>query len=110
MAKWVGDFFNTGIYHTTIHNKKIPFLDEKSPDQLNRLGSAYNNNNNNNNITHVYALLICICVYIHVHLYVYGTAYAFSLILAICYMSNLYTLGAIIFPMDIFLWAWSLVI
>ena len=67
MAKWVGDIFNSGIYHTTIHNKKIPFLDEKAPDQLNRLGSAYYNNDNK----HVYAQLICICVYIHVHVYVY---------------------------------------
>ena len=36
VAKWVGDFFNSGIYHTTIHNKQIPFLDEKAPDQLSR--------------------------------------------------------------------------
>ncbi|KAL5491512.1 hypothetical protein EMCRGX_G016811 [Ephydatia muelleri] len=37
VAKWVGDLFNSGIYHATIHYKNIPFLDEKAPDQLNSL-------------------------------------------------------------------------
>ena len=36
VAKWVGDLFNDGVYHTNIHLKKIPFLDEKPPDQLDR--------------------------------------------------------------------------
>ena len=37
VAKWVGDLFNDGIYHTSIHLKNIPFLDEKPPDQLDSL-------------------------------------------------------------------------
>ena len=36
VAKWVGDLFNHGIYHTGIHFKRIPYLDEKVPDQLDR--------------------------------------------------------------------------
>ena len=36
VAKWVGDLFNEGIYHIGINLKKIPFLDEKSPEQLDK--------------------------------------------------------------------------
>eukprot|EP00731_Ephydatia_muelleri_P014815 Em0008g535a len=37
VAKWVGDLFNDGIYHIGIHLKKIPFLDERSPEELDGL-------------------------------------------------------------------------
>ena len=37
VAKWVGDFFNTGIYHIHITLKGIPHLDWESPHQMNRL-------------------------------------------------------------------------
>ncbi|KAL5491559.1 hypothetical protein EMCRGX_G016866 [Ephydatia muelleri] len=37
VAKWVGDLFNTGIYHIHITLKRIPHLDGESPYQMNRL-------------------------------------------------------------------------
>lgn len=37
VAKWVGDIFNTGIYHIHITLKKMPHLDWESPLQMNRL-------------------------------------------------------------------------
>ncbi len=37
VAKWVGDYFNAGIYDTHIELKKTPFLEWESPRQLDKL-------------------------------------------------------------------------
>merc|ERR1712023_220344 len=33
-AKWVGDHLNDGIYHTAMHAKKIPFLENEPTNVL----------------------------------------------------------------------------
>lgn len=40
MAKWVGDFFNDGIYDAHIKLRKTPFLEWESPHQLDKLIAA----------------------------------------------------------------------
>lgn len=37
MARWVGDFFNCGIYDSHILIKKTPFLEREPPRQLDKL-------------------------------------------------------------------------
>ena len=58
VAKWVGDLFNTGIYHIHINLKRIPHLDGESPYQMNRcvcvLACMY--------VLYMYVVAISVCV------------------------------------------------
>ncbi len=56
MAKWVGDFFNHGLYDTHIELKKTPFLEWESPKQLDKLIAEDVMNSSNSKLSFLYPI------------------------------------------------------
>ena len=56
MAKWVGDYFNQGLYDTHIELKKTPFLEWESPKQLDKLIAEDVMNSSNSKLSFLYPI------------------------------------------------------
>jgi len=56
VAKWVGDFFNHGIYDAHIKLRKTPFLEWQSPHQLDKLIAADVMNSSSKKLSYLHPL------------------------------------------------------